>query len=104
MNKVEIWLKGVFAAGISGAAGGMMTGLAAVGIDPTHFNLQAGLGSTVRIGTAAALINAVIGVAAYLQKSPLPEAESREDRRTREPESDRGRDESHDMRVREEKR
>jgi hypothetical protein len=79
MNKVEIWLKGVFAAGISGAAGGMMTGLAAVGIDPTHFNLQAGLGSTVRIGTAAALINAVIGVAAYLQKSPLPEAEKRGD-------------------------
>jgi hypothetical protein len=81
MNKVEIWLKGIFAAGISGAGGGMMTGLAAVGIDPTHFNLQAGLGSTVRIGTAAALINAVIGVAAYLQKSPLPEAESREGRR-----------------------
>jgi len=44
-----------------------------VGIDPGHFNLQAGMGATVRIGAAAALINAVIGVAAYLQKSPLPE-------------------------------
>ena len=31
------------------------------------------MGATVRIGAAAALINAVIGVAAYLQKSPLPE-------------------------------
>jgi hypothetical protein len=50
----------------------VMTGLAAVGIDPGHFNLQAGMGATVRIGAAAALINAVIGVAAYLQKSPLP--------------------------------
>ena len=49
-----------------------LTGLAAVGIDPGHFNLQAGMGATVRIGAAAALINAVIGVAAYLQKSPLP--------------------------------
>jgi hypothetical protein len=49
-----------------------MTGLAAVGIDPAHFNLQSGFAATVRIGAAAALINAVIGVAAYLQKSPLP--------------------------------
>ena len=79
--RVELWLKGLLAAAVSGGAGGMRTGLAAVGIDPTHFNLQAGLGSTVRIGAAAALINAVIGVAAYLQKSPLPEAESREERR-----------------------
>jgi hypothetical protein len=31
------------------------------------------MGATCRIGVAAALINAVIGVAAYLQKSPLPE-------------------------------
>jgi hypothetical protein len=36
-------------------------------------NLQAGIGATFRIGVAAALINAVIGVAAYLQKSPLPD-------------------------------
>jgi len=47
-SRVDVWLKGMVAAGISGAAGGVMTGL------------------------AAALINAVIGVAAYLQKSPLP--------------------------------
>ena len=71
-NRVEVWLKGMLAAGVSGAAGGVMTGLAAVGIDPGHFNLQAGIGATMRIGAAAALINAVIGVAAYLQKSPLP--------------------------------
>jgi hypothetical protein len=70
---LRIWFKGVVAAAISGAAGGVMTGLAAVGIDPAHFNLQAGLGATARIGTAAALINSIIGVAAYLQKSPLPD-------------------------------
>jgi hypothetical protein len=73
ISHLRIWLKGIVAAGISGAAGGVMTGLAAVGIDPEHFNLQAGMGATVRIGMAAALINAVIGVAAYLQKSPLPD-------------------------------
>jgi len=72
MNQIEVWLKGLLAAAISGAAGGVLTSLAAVGIDPQHFNLQAGSAATIRIGAAAALINAVIGVAAYLQKSPLP--------------------------------
>ena len=72
MNRFEIWLKGLMAAAISGAGGGVLTGLAAVGIDPTHFNLQSGIGSTLRIGLAAAVINAIIGVAAYLQKTPLP--------------------------------
>jgi hypothetical protein len=73
ISHLRMWLQGIVAAGISGAAGGVMTGLAAVGIDPAHFNLQAGMWATVRIGAAAALINAVIGVAAYLQKSPLPD-------------------------------
>jgi hypothetical protein len=72
MTHLHIWLKGLLAAAISGAAGGVLTGLAAVGIDPQHFNLQSGIGATFRIGAAAAVINSVIGVAAYLQKSPLP--------------------------------
>ena len=71
-KRFEIWLKGLLAAAISGGSGGVLTGLAAVGIDPTHFNLQTGIGATLRIGLAAAAINAIIGVAAYLQKSPLP--------------------------------
>jgi hypothetical protein len=57
-----------------------MTGLAAVGIDPQHFNLQSGAGQTLRIGAAAAMINGVIGVSAYLQKSPMPECEEKPDR------------------------
>jgi hypothetical protein len=74
MKRFELWLKGVAAAAISGGSGGVLTGLAAVGIDPQHFNLQTGMGATLHIGVAAALINAVIGVAAYLQKSPLPDS------------------------------
>jgi hypothetical protein len=72
ITRIELWLRGVVAAAISGGAGGVLTGFAAVGIDPQHFNLQTGMGATLRIAAAAALINAVIGVAAYLQKSPLP--------------------------------
>lgn len=75
MTKMHIWIRGMLAAAISGASGGILTGFAAVGIDPQHFNLQAGIGSTMRIGLAAAIINSVIGVAAYLQKSPLPSGE-----------------------------
>ena len=73
LKQFELWIKGVIAAAISGGAGGILTGFAAVGIDPQHFNLQAGAGATMRIAVAAALINSVIGVAAYLQKSPLPQ-------------------------------
>ena len=73
MKRIELWLKGILAAAVSGGAGGVLTGFAAVGIDPQHFNLQAGVAATLRIAIAASLINAVIGVAAYLQKSPLPE-------------------------------
>jgi len=72
MSNLHIWIRGIIAAAVSGASGGILTGFAAVGIDPQHFNLQAGIGATLRIGLAAAVINAIIGVAAYLQKSPLP--------------------------------
>jgi hypothetical protein len=74
MKKWEIWLRGIVAAAISGLAGGVLTGFAAVGIDPAHFNLATGFGATCKMAAAAALINAVIGVAGYLQKSPLPDA------------------------------
>lgn len=71
MNK-SLWLRGLLAAGISGAAGGIITGFAAIGIAPEHFNLvEPGL--LLKVGGAASLVNAVVGVAGYLQKSPLPE-------------------------------
>ena len=71
-HSVEIWLRGFLAAAISGGAGGILTGLAAIGIDPQHFNLSTGFHQTLKIAAAAAFINAAIGVASYLQKSPLP--------------------------------
>ena len=49
MNRWELWLKGMIAAGIAGAANGVMTGFAAVGIDPSHFNLQSGFHNTIAI-------------------------------------------------------
>jgi hypothetical protein len=72
MRNVELWAKGLLAAAIAGAANGVMTGFAAVGIDPAHFNLQAGFKPTLAIAGVSALMSGVIGVAAYLKQSPLP--------------------------------
>jgi hypothetical protein len=71
-HNLELWAKGLLAAAIAGAANGVITGFAAVGIDPAHFNLQAGLKSTLAIAGVSALMSGIIGVAAYLKQSPLP--------------------------------
>jgi hypothetical protein len=72
MSKWETWLKGIAAAGIAGGANGVITGFAAVGIDPAHFNLQAGFHSTLAIAAVSAIMSGIMGVAAYLKQSPLP--------------------------------
>jgi hypothetical protein len=74
MIRWEIWLKGILAAAISGSANGVITGFAAVGIDPTHFNLQAGFRATLAIAGVSAVMSGIIGVAAYLKRSPVPTA------------------------------
>jgi hypothetical protein len=77
MYNVEVWAKGIAAAAIAGAANGVITGFAAVGIDPEHFNMRAGLRPTLAIAAVSAMMSAIIGVAAYLKQSPLPSAEPR---------------------------
>jgi len=75
MHIWEIWLKRIAAAGIASGANGIITGFTAVGIDPAHFNLQAGLRSTLEIGRVSALLSSIIGIAAYLKQSPLPQGQ-----------------------------
>jgi hypothetical protein len=71
-SKFRVWWRGLVAAAIAGGANGVITGFAAVGIDPEHFNLQAGLRATLAIAAVSALMSGIIGVAAYLKQSPLP--------------------------------
>jgi hypothetical protein len=71
----RLWWRGLVAAGIAGGANGVITGFAAVGIDPDHFNLQAGLHATLAIAGVSAMMSGIIGVAAYLKQSPLPREE-----------------------------
>jgi hypothetical protein len=73
-----VWMKGIAAAAISGGANGIVTGFAAIGIDPSHFNLQAGLHATLAIGGVSAAISAILGVALYLRQSPLPAEKAQE--------------------------
>ena len=75
MKNWQIWMKGIVAAAVSGGANGIVTGFAAIGIDPSHFNLDAGLHHTLAIGGVSAAISAVLGVALYLRQSPLPAEE-----------------------------
>jgi hypothetical protein len=69
---LELWLKGLVAASISGAANGVVTGFAAIGIDPEKFNLAAGLHHTLAIGGVSAALSGILGAAMYLKQSPLP--------------------------------
>jgi hypothetical protein len=70
---LRVWIKGVAAAAISGGANGIVTGFAAIGIDPNHFNLQAGMHHTLAIGGVSAAVSAILGVALYLRQSPIPQ-------------------------------
>jgi hypothetical protein len=69
---IALWIKGLAAAAISGAANGVITGFAAVGIDPQRFNLQSGIRPTLALAGVSALMSAMIGTSAYLKQSPLP--------------------------------
>ena len=69
---LELWLKGLAAASISGAANGIVTGFAAIGIDPQKFNLAAGFHHTLTIGCISAALSGILGAAMYLKQSPLP--------------------------------
>lgn len=70
----RIWVRAFLAALISGAAGGVTNGFAAMGIAPDHFNMV-DWGPLAKLVIASILCNALIGVAMFLQKSPLPAAE-----------------------------
>jgi hypothetical protein len=68
----EAWLYGLAAAFIGGGAGSVTSGLASMGIDPEHFNLQSGLSHTFALMGAAFLVNGLISSCLYLRQSPIP--------------------------------
>jgi len=73
MTRMHLWIRGLLAEAISGASGGVPTGFAVVGIDRNISICRRVSAPTMRIGMAATITSTQCGVAAYLQKSPLPE-------------------------------
>ena len=72
------WVKGICAAAISGASGGIVNAFSAIGIAPESFNLHAGLGlhNTLKMLGVGSVLSAILGVAWYFKQSPLPPANS----------------------------
>lgn len=67
LKSPKIWLHGLFAAFIGGAA----TAVSCLVVEPATFNFAAGLSSTLKVAAVSGLISA----AAYLKQSPLPPIE-----------------------------
>jgi len=64
METVVVWVKGLLAAGISGAA----SAVTAMVVDPMAFNFEEGMTKLVKL----ALVSALVGIALYLKASPIP--------------------------------
>lgn len=67
---IDTWLRGLLSAGISGGASAITGGIVVSGMDPAHYNFQAGK-FYVLVGTLFAA-NAIVSMAKFLQSSPLP--------------------------------
>src|SRR5438270_14029516 len=64
MRTVGLWLKGLAAACIGGAANAGIV----VFVDPDHFNVHEGIHALAKV----AVIGAVVSVLTYLKQSPMP--------------------------------
>jgi hypothetical protein len=76
-HNTHLWIRSILAAIISGGAGGIVTAFSAIGIAPDVFNMAKGAANTLHIGLLAFGFHALLGVAMFLQKSPLPEEEEK---------------------------
>ena len=69
MNNFSVWVKGLVAAVVGGAANAVTTVIVA----PDTFNFQGGLGKLGAVAGASALVSAAM----YLKQSPVPVPESK---------------------------
>lgn len=60
----KVWLHGILAAGVGGAA----TAISTMVVDPESFNFGPGMKKVGMVAFVAALVN----VAAFLKQSPIP--------------------------------
>lgn len=70
-----VWFRGLLAAFIGGGAGAVASGFIAVARTPNEYNLKDGLSNLLVMIGGTFLVTGIISMAAYLQRSPLPELE-----------------------------
>lgn len=67
MSTTRIWIEGLVAALIGGAANAVTV----IVVDPLNFNLGEGLGKLLQV----VAVGGLVAVAAFLKQSPIPKAE-----------------------------
>ena len=67
MNSTRVWLEGLVAALIGGAANAVTV----IVVDPLNFNLGEGLPKLLQV----VAVGAIVAAAAFLKQSPIPKAE-----------------------------
>lgn len=67
MNTTKVWIEGLVAALIGGAANAVTV----IVVDPLNFNLGEGLGKLLQVVAVGGLVAA----AAFLKQSPIPKTE-----------------------------
>ena len=71
MNNIRVWLEGLLAALIGGAANAVTV----IVVDPLNFNLGEGLPKLLQV----VAVGAIVAAAAFLKQSPIPKAEEKEE-------------------------
>lgn len=71
-SQLRIWLHGLVAATISGGASAVTAAFSAQIVAPKEFNMANKFGHTIELMAAMFVINALIGMMAYLKQSPIP--------------------------------
>jgi hypothetical protein len=70
-----MWFRGMLAAFVGGGSGAVASGFLAVAQTPAEYNLKEGLQNLLVMIGGTFIVTGIVSVAAYLQRSPLPELE-----------------------------
>jgi len=77
----RLWLHGIVAASVGGGSNAVVGVVSAGWVLPDSVNTGAGLHTALTLMGVQFLFGAILAVAAYLQKSPVPSGWDGEDRR-----------------------
>ena len=78
-----VWLHGLLSGIIAGGSNSVVSGIAAMGIAPEQFNLNANLSNTVKMMGATFLFSGLLSAFLYLKQSPLPPITEEENENTK---------------------